>query len=428
MPGRVKGAAGALFALEFAALTWLASRGEAPLATLFVCYGAGFAGYLGAVVLLKRHGANWSPNTALWVVLAAGLLLRTPWLPTGLSLSDDAWRYLHDGRAQVAGISPYRYPPAALEAGAFAGPEYPLINHPELPTIYPPAAQLVFRLAVHLGGTLLAWKMLLLVFDLGIGAAVIWLLRGRGQPAIHAAVYLLHPLPVIEFAGNGHVDALGILGLVVTLALIERRRMAAGASLALSIAAKYLALPLIPFAARGLSREKRLGLLGIVLATIALAYAPFLDYPPFGSLGKFARTFEFNAPVYSLLLTVTSQLGARIVLGGALLVLLAYLWRARASLEDAAFVWLAGVLLLSPIVHPWYVAWLIPFLAWRGTTSWGWEWWALAWTGTVVFAYAVLTQWRAESVWELPTWALVLEYAPVYALLAVRLVGPRPGR
>jgi hypothetical protein len=426
-PNRIALVVGALFAVEFASLTWLATQGQAAVSVLFAGYGAAFTGYLGTVVLLKRHAPQWSPKTALLVLLAAGLLLRVPWLPTEPSLSDDVWRYLHDGRAQVAGTNPYRYPPASPEAAAFAGPEYPLINHPELTTIYPPAAQLAFRLAIHMGGTLLAWKMLLLLIDLAIGAAVVWLLRVRGHPAAGGAIYLLHPLPVIEFAGNGHVDALGILGLVVTIALVESRRITAGVSLALSIATKYLALPLIPFAARGLSRHNWLGFLGIVLATLALLYAPFLEHPPLGSLGQFARTFEFNGPIYSLLRTVRSQMDVRIALGVALLVLLAFSWRTYASLEEAAFMWLSGLLLLSPIVHPWYIVWLIPFLAWRGKTVWRWEWWALAWSGTIVFAYAVLTRWRAENVWELPQWALMLEYGPVYLLLAVRLVGSAMG-
>ncbi len=92
---------------------------------------------------------------------------------------------------------------------------------------------------------------------------------------------------------------------------------------------------------------------------------------------------------------------------------------------DVAFLWIAAVLLLSPIVHPWYVTWLVPFLAWRRDT------WVLVWTGTVIAAYAVLPDWWSSGIWDLPIWALLLEYVPVYILLAaaaISYLGRRPDR
>ena len=52
---------------------------------------------------------------ALVVVLGFGLLFRALMLPTPVYLSSDLYRYLWDGRVQLAGGSPYRYAPAAPE-------------------------------------------------------------------------------------------------------------------------------------------------------------------------------------------------------------------------------------------------------------------------------------------------------------------------
>jgi hypothetical protein len=205
----------------------------------------------------------------------------------------------------------------------------------------------------------------------------------------------------------GHVDAVAIAALVLALALLERgRSAAAGIALGVSTGAKYLALPLIPLAARSA------GARGPVLAAtaagslvlLALFYA---GASPLGSLGAFAVRFEFNGSVYQVAALALAPRTARVVLGLLLLGVLGVLWRRRIDAETAAFVWIGGLLLASPIVHPWYLTWLVPFFAWRTAP------WAMTWTGTVFLAYAVLPRWLAEGVWHLPVWALWMEYGTV---------------
>jgi len=401
-----------LIGVESVALTWLSFSGMIPFPALLAGYGIAFASYLAARPFLT----NLNAPAGIWFLVA--LVLRVPWLSAGLPLSDDAWRYLHDGRAQLAGVNPYRYPPAAPEAAVYAGPERGLINHPELPTIYPPGAQFAFRLAAMLGGTLLVWKGVVLGADLLLGL-IVGLVAARRGIRNGAALYLLHPLPVIEFAGNGHLDVLAILGLVGAIALIERGRRSSGIALAGSIAIKYLALPVAPFFVRDAPPGRRSVLLIGLVASLVLVYLPFLDYPPIGSLGVFARTFEFNGLAFTALSWLPG-VPARLGLGLGMAAVLLVAWFRGARAESATFAWMAALLLASPIVHPWYVTWLVPFLVWRRAP------WALAWTGTVVLAYAVLPAWRAEGVWHLPFWAFALEYAPVLALLAWWSVGRRP--
>ncbi|MCH8936557.1 MAG: hypothetical protein IIB90_12590 [Gemmatimonadetes bacterium] len=399
-----------LILVELAALTYLSRISQPSTTILFASYAPAFAAYV-ALLAIARRG-----DTPLWLWFATALLLRIPWIIAGASLSDDVWRYIHDGRAQLAGISPFLYPPSAPEAAAYAGPEVALINNPDLTTIYPPFAQLAFRIAASLGATLLSWKLVLLVFDLGIGAALIPLLRRKKLPLALVAAYLLHPLPIIEFAGNGHVDAIAICTLMIALAFAEGRVVMSGAAFAASVASKYLALPLVPFFIRNLATGRRLVFLGAAAAAGILFYLPFTDPLPLGSLGTFARTFEFNGPVAGVLSTWITPEGARWFMGGSLLLLLGWLWWRKVEVADVAFLWIAGVLLLSPIVHPWYVTWLVPFLAWRR------DMWVLVWTGTVIAAYAVLPDWWSSGIWDLPGWALLLEYLPVYILLAAAAI------
>jgi hypothetical protein len=405
----------ALVTVEFSAMMLLSRLLRPSFPFLLISFGLAFAAYVALVRVARAAGIP------IWVWFAVALILRTPLLGAGVSLSDDVWRYLHDGRAQVAGVNPFRYPPAAAEAAAYAGDEYSLINHPELPTIYPPFAQLMFRLAATLGATLLSWKLVLLAFDMGIGVALLPILRRRGLPASMATAYLLHPLPILEFAGNAHVDAVAILPLIVALAVVPSRSWLAGIGMAASVAGKYLTLPLVPFLARGQRAGSGIRYaLGFATAMVIL-YLPFRDPWPVGSLGEFARTFEFNSPVYQTLASLAGPTPARWMIGTMLLGVIAWLWHRKFEPLDAAFIWTAAVLLLSPILHPWYVTWLVPFLAWRS------DLWVLAWSGTVVLAYQVLPVWWSTGDWRLSIWARVFEYAPVYGLMLWAVLSRRRG-
>jgi len=402
--------------IEFAALTFLSRVDQPQTTTLFATYGPAFAAYVTLLTIARKT------KVPPWVWFAAALIIRIPWLVSDVSLSDDVWRYLHDGRAQLAGVNPFLYPPSAPEAAAYAGPEHSLINNPDLPTIYPPFAQLTFRLAATFGATLLSWKLVLLFFDLGIGATLIPLLRRRRLPTSLVAAYLLHPLPIIEFAGNGHVDAIAIFALMIALVFLQNRVAAGGVGFAASVASKYLALPLAPFFLRQLRGRQMWTFAVAAAAAVIVFYAPFTNPLPIGSLGVFASTFEFNGPVADGLGRLITRDGARWFIGAGLLSFLGWMWLRRMGIMDVTFAWIAAVLLLSPIVHPWYLTWLIPFLAFRRDA------WVLVWTGTVIAAYAVLPAWWASGVWELPTWALVLEYAPVYTLIAVWALSSRRRR
>ncbi len=92
------------------------------------------------------------------------------------------YRYVWDGRVQVAGINPYRYVPAdpalrPLRDGAI----YPHINRADYaPTIYPPMAQVIFRAVAAVGHDVLAMKLAMLGFEL---LAIAVMLRLLAAPA-----------------------------------------------------------------------------------------------------------------------------------------------------------------------------------------------------------------------------------------------------
>ena len=73
----------------------------------------------------------------------------------------------------------------------------------------------------------------------------------------------------------------------------------------------------------------------------------------------------------------------------------------------------AGVIVLGANVFPWYVVWLVPFLAVTPSVP------LIAFTGTVGFAYSFFL----SEPWTIPVWARLVEVAPLAIAAAVKLGG-----
>ena len=148
------------------------------------------------------------------IVIRALFVFRPP------ELSDDIFRYLWDGLTLLGGQNPYALTPIAagphdgLSAGLLA-----LVNHSHLTTIYPPAAQLVFALGASTSAGVVGIKLILVLMDLCTCLLLMLLLKWIQKPPWLVIVYAWHPLPVLEIAASGHIDAAGMLFAVLAVYL-----------------------------------------------------------------------------------------------------------------------------------------------------------------------------------------------------------------
>jgi hypothetical protein len=379
-------------------------------------YAAACAAYWVALLRVRAR------SISLTALLGSTLVLRAPLLLTVPSLSDDVWRYLHDGRAQLAGSSPYAFAPSDPATAAFRGPEHARINHPDLRTVYPPAAQAAFALAARLGASIWSWKLLLLAIELTLVAILAVILRQTRRPTGWAALYAWHPLAVIETAGSGHMDAIALLPALLAVALYHQRQwFAAGAATGASIAAKFVAAAYLPFLLRrNLLRVGAGAALGAGL--FYAAYAQPGTASLFGSLPVFARTWESNGSAYTLFASFVSPEQARLVSATIIAATIAWLLHKRTEPSSAMLTVTLVTLLCSPVVHPWYLLWLIALLAVNAGLNSMAERASLAWSITVVLAYTALGSYRAGADWKVADWAWWLQYVPVYALLGQALL------
>ena len=345
----------------------------------------------------------------IWPLLAVALLMRLVLVGTPLHLSDDLYRYLFEGLALNQGYSPFHGAPADLAhlAPALAAQ----VNHPEVPSAYPPLALAWFRLLDLLGGTPWIAQIATALVDVGTVA-----LLATCSPAGRAGawVYALHPLAVIESGAGAHVDVLGVAVLTLGLAAARRfRDQGEWLGIWLGTGVKLFPIVLLPWMIR--ARHWRHSLLWLLLGPLALGAGLLvmvpLDSAVLGGLSAYAEHWSFNGFLFPWLSGIFGWVTRPLlVLGaGATLVL------ASGRSPDLSRFWLiAGLvfLLTSPTVHPWYALWVLAPVAWNGDLG-------LAWIPTSVLgSYAVLSTWDAATAsWTEPWWLWWLTWSPVAGVL-----------
>ena len=354
-------------------------------------------------------------------VIIFGLALSALWhfqflrMPPGLD--DDIHRYVWDGRVQRLDYNPYIVVPSDPALASLHTSETRTLNNPEVPSPYPAGAQLFFRAVTSIHESTFALKVAFVVCDFVIVFVLLDVLRRTRQAEHWVLAYAWHPLLAIEVAGSGHVDIVGVLLLLVSAAALLRRwRAVAALSFGLAVAVKFLPIVLLPL------YWKRVRMRDSVLAAIgvALLYVPFLNHGriPIGSLGTYVQRFRFNDPVFATLERVAAP---QVVAGLTLLVgFLTAIWMRRKSAEGSAeaFAWpMAASLFCAPVVYPWYLLWMLPFLRSTSTLP------ILVWTLSILPTYHV---WHLRTVgrpWLVPDWIVMLEYGSVAvtaAMIALR--------
>jgi len=349
-------------------------------------------------------------------VIVTGLILATAWHVSFLRLQpgsdDDIHRYVWDGRVQRLGYNPYVVVPNDPALAGVHTPETSGLNNPELPSPYPPGAELLFRAVTAIHESVLALKVAFVICDFAIVLLLLDLLQSSGQGKHWVLAYAWNPLLAIEVAGSGHIDIVGALLLVISaVALLRRWRAVAAVALGLAVAVKFLPIVLLPL------YWKRVRIRDAVLAgaIVVLVYLPFVGHGriPLGSLGTYVHSFRFNGPLFAALERFAPPEVVAVLAVVAGLLIAIWIRRSSEELTPESFAWpMAAALLCAPVVYPWYLLWLLPFLRSVATLP------LMIWTMSIVPVYYVWHLRTSGHPWVIPDWVVLLEYGSV-ALAAV---------
>ncbi|HSG92172.1 MAG TPA: glycosyltransferase [Methylotenera sp.] len=343
-------------------------------------------------------------------------------LPT--AASDDVSRYLFEGKLVRAGISPYAQTADAGSIAQYRDAHWEQMNHKDKPTAYPPLAQLIFATIGAISYHPLAYKLIFVFADLLTLGAVLKLLARRGTSLAFAGFYALNPIVLLAYAGEGHFDSCMLAALMWGVYAYEAGRKQWAILLAsIATGIKWMALPLIPF-----FMGKRLWLSFLVAVVVLILpgiYFLGTIRALLQGLFAFGGTRSFNGPLYEFLLHEINW--PRSACNGTVLavfisvVLWRWLIRTRAPL-DTHLRWIIGTLLIvSPTVHFWYLAWIMPLICLRPSLPW------LTFSVTAGSYFFVWVNAAGESGWGLELWQHYLFWGP-FALTCIYEIWSTRGR
>ena len=390
--------------------------GQATSDLLF--YACAFAESALAVLgarLAARHGAS-----AFAILVLGAALLRLAFVVQTPTLSGDVYRYIWDGRVIGAGFNPYLHVPADPALRALRDPEqYGLIDKRDYAvTIYPPVAEAIFALVTRISTRVFVMKLAMVAFEAAAVFAIFRLLRRLGRPPTGLIAYLLHPAPIWEIAGNGHVDAAMLAFLYGAFAIGGASRPFV-AAIPMTLGA--LVKPTGALGLPALWRPFQIGLPLFVLAMAALCYLPFAGAGT-GVIGFLPRYLEEQGLTsgegvfWLALLGKAGLLTAWMAPAFAALVglgLLALALRTRRSgtadlsrgLEGTALLLVAFLLAVTP-TFPWYFLAALPMMPLLGL----WSPYALASSGFLLYGF------QANGPPFFGRWALLMGLAAVAAI------------
>lgn len=432
--------------LTYSVISWLSlqfiyghSYQQRPILSFLGCYGVAFLLYC----LAWREGRRFRhvDYSLTFIVLSFALCFRTILLLSQPIQEDDFYRYLWDGKVVASGLNPYAISPQAVRDAhqndirlqpytriLQHDPNFALIlarvNHPTVPTIYPPLAQGLFGVIALLApGSLFVLRLSLLCFDAALCWLIILLLQDLDMNPANVVLYAWSPLVIKETINSAHYDVMPTcwLMLAVLFSLRGKGGLAHG-SLALAMLGKVYPVLLLPLLTFRTWRKQggRQALLGFtfLVAIVAGGYAVFWQdgVALWQGTRTFAEQWQTNSLLFPFLRKIMTErwianvLVMLLIVGVIVWTLVCYDMRDSRQFVWSIFIVLGAAFLLSPVGNPWYFLWLVPLLCVFPTRPW------ILLSG-LLGLYYVYFFFLYHRQGETFAWIIWLEYLPFYAML-----------
>lgn len=375
----------------------------------------------GLVYFFALYGFTRTQSTRAATILLIFLAIafRAPLWTTEPTLSDDLYRYRWEGNVQAHGWNPYAVAPNDPRLLPLRDRHWEVIPGREIPAIYPPVSELLFRAGWKIFPSPVAFKIPFEFADVLVILLLTWIFRKDPQRNFRLAIYAWNPLVIVEFAGSSHNDVLAVLGIVCALAMVRKWPTLSIVPAAIATMAKVFPAVLLPvwFRRLGWPQNKSawwaVGLAVLVLAAVLAPYWSGL-YMFRANLTYYEATWKnYHASLYTIIDWLTGGHTKIPALTGifASWGLALYLAWKRAEPARAAYLLIATILIFGPNGYSWYFTWIVPLLCFFPNPAW------LMLTVLQFLSYNVLIGYGILGVFHFDPFFQWLVYAPFYCLL-----------
>lgn len=349
-------------------------------------------------------------RVAVGLIVVGGIALQVLALAGPPQNSSDLYRYIWDGRVQVAGIDPYLYAPSAQGVAALRNdflwsatrttryddcvtslprPKDPAfgrvagctpMNKPKVQTVYPPVAEAYFsavQLAAPADDSTTPIQAAAATFAVLVLGVLLFGLRLLGKNPRLAALWAWCPTVPLEAGQNGHVDVVAVFFTLIALLLLTRakttkRVILGGVLLGLGIATKVTPVLVMP----AVLRRGWVAVSTAAVAAVGLVYLPhvlavrsrIIGFLP-GYLKQEGYSNGTGYSVIGLVVHGKAATGVAVVLLGiAALLILRY--------ADPDRPWQGGMLMTAAALavctpdFQWYAILLVMLVALDGQPEW----------------------------------------------------------
>jgi hypothetical protein len=339
-------------------------------------------------------------------------------LPVG---SDDYYRYLWDGKILVNGINPFQYAPDSKSLNHLHSNLLPLeVTYPHIKTIYFPLSQAAFALAFLISGeSIWGLKIIVLLSDLLLTLGFFLTLKKRKIDYKYVLLYILSPLIFYQFIIDAHIDLLGIAFFAYTIYFYKEKKLLAALFLGLSLTVKptfIIAIPIFFFFDK--ERKNKLMWASLPIFLLVISFIPFtFDANPLDTLFNYSRHWSFNGAAFNLFTSfIDNTFVVRIILIFIFGCIYFSLVRFNNNVISTLYYSMMFLLIFSPVVHPWYAAWLIVLLVIYPKLS------GITFISFISLTFYTVMIYQTKGAWNEYPLILLLEYIPVIALLIYEIL------
>nr|MDA3896918.1 hypothetical protein [Desulfobacteraceae bacterium] len=392
----------------------------------------GLSGIIICLIAVGDYSFRLKSGWSTGFIVAMGAIYRFLFLFRAPELSDDIFRYVFDGHMLLLRHNPYQAAPLdTIATHPGLSSLAALVNHGDLPTIYPPAAQFVFAVGALAGG-IFGMKLVLVLMDLLLCMLMAQMLKRLDQPRSRLILYAWHPLPILEIAGSGHIDGVGLFFLFTAFIFLASNfsketkpavnqhpifQWLTGCFFAAAVLTKWLPLMFLPgVLLMAGSRQLQRVALGFLISTLVMIglFWPGIQNG-FHTLFIYTTNWEFSAFAFRRLRDILdSGISARLILAAVFSMIAGVIYfrcyrdmggfLKQNSTHNGLLVFQAlyalsvTFLLLTPTLHPWYALYLTAFLPFAAGPAGLVLSWSVFLGYRVVIGYAVTGQWQESDI------------------------------